>query len=138
MNIDKGKYDDIINLPHYVSKKHPQMSLENRSAQFAPFAALTGYEDEVEETARITDKRIEITDEIKSKINMKLQIIQEKIKTNPKVTITYFISDNKKEGGSYKTVTSNVLKIDKYNKQIILKDNKEIFISDIINIIWLM
>lgn len=135
MNIDKGKYDDIINLPHYVSKKHPQMSLENRSAQFAPFAALTGYEDEVEETARITDKRIEITDEIKSKINMKLQIIQEKIKTNPKVTITYFISDNKKEGGSYKTVTSNVLKIDKYNKQIILKDNKEIFISDIINII---
>lgn len=135
MNIDKGKYDDIINLPHYVSKKHPQMSLENRSAQFAPFAALTGYEDEVEETARITDKRIEITDEIKSKINMKLQIIQETIKTNPKVTITYFISDNKKEGGSYKTVTSNVLKIDKYNKQIILKDNKEIFISDIINII---
>ena len=133
--ISKSKYDDIINMSHHISKKHPRMSLENRSAQFAPFAALTGYEDEVEETARITDKRIEITDEIKSKINMKLQIIQEKIKTNPKVTITYFISDNKKEGGSYKTVTSNVLKIDKYNKQIILKDNKEIFISDIINII---
>ena len=129
------KYNDIINLPHYISNKHPQMTIESRAAQFAPFAALTGYEDEVEETARITDKRIEITDEIKSKINMKLQIIQEKIKTNPKVTITYFISDNKKEGGSYKTVTSNVLKIDKYNKQIILKDNKEIFISDIINII---
>ena len=135
MKISKSKYDDIINMSHHISKKHPRMSLENRSAQFAPFAALTGYEDEVEETARITDKRIEITDEIKSKINMKLQIIQEKIKTNPKVTITYFISDNKKEGGSYKTVTSNVLKIDKYNKQIILKDNKEIFISDIINII---
>lgn len=135
MKISKSKYDDIINMSHHISKKHPRMSLENRSAQFAPFAALTGYEDEVEETARITDKRIEITDEIKSKINMKLQIIQETIKTNPKVTITYFISDNKKEGGSYKTVTSNVLKIDKYNKQIILKDNKEIFISDIINII---
>ncbi len=135
MKISKSKYDDIINMSHHISKKHPRMSLENRSAQFAPFAALTGYEDEVEETARITDKRIEITDEIKSKINMKLQIIQEKININPKVTITYFISDNKKEGGSYKTVTSNVLKIDKYNKQIILKDNKEIFISDIINII---
>lgn len=135
MKISKGKYDDIINMSHHISKKHPRMSLENRSAQFAPFAALTGYEDEVEETARITDKKIEITDEIKSTINMRLQIIQEKIKTNPKVTITYFISDNKKEGGSYKTVTSNVLKIDKYNKQIILKDNKEIFISDIINII---
>ena len=135
MKISKGKYDDIINMPHHISKKHPRMSLENRSAQFAPFAALTGYEDEVEETARITDKRIEITDEIKSTINMRLQIIQEKINTKPKVTIKYFIPDNKKEGGSYKTVTSNVLKIDKYNKQIILKDNKEIFISDIINII---
>ena len=135
MKISKGKYDDIINMSHHISKKHPRMSLENRSAQFAPFAALTGYEDEVEETARITDKRIEITDEIKSKINMKLQIIQETIKTNPKVTITYFISDNKKEGGSYKTVTSNVLKIDQYKKLVVLKDNTKIFISDIINII---
>ena len=79
MKISKSKYDDIINMSHHISKKHPRMSLENRSAQFAPFAALTGYEDEVEETARITDKRIEITDEIKSKINMKLQIIQETI-----------------------------------------------------------
>ena len=135
MKISKGKYDDIINMPHHISKKHPRMSLENRSAQFASFAALTGYEDEVEETARITDKRIEITDEIKSKINMKLQIIQETIKTKPKVTIKYFIPDNKKEGGSYKTVTSNVLKIDQYKKLVVLKDNTKIFISDIINII---
>lgn len=135
MKISKGKYDDIINMPHHISKKHPRMSLENRSAQFAPFAALTGYEDEVEETARITDKRIEITDEIKSTINMRLQIIQEKINTKPKVTIKYFIPDNKKEGGSYKTVTSNVLKIDQYKKLVVLKDNTKIFISDIINII---
>ena len=135
MKISKGKYDDIINMPHHISKKHPRRSLENRSAQFAPFAALTGYEDEVEETARITDKRIEITDEIKSTINMRLQIIQEKINTKPKVTIKYFIPDNKKEGGSYKTVTSNVLKIDQYKKLVVLKDNTKIFISDIINII---
>lgn len=135
MKISNGKYDDIINMPHHISKKHPRMSLENRSAQFASFAALTGYEDEVEETARITDKRIEITDEIKSTINMRLQIIQEKINTKPKVTIKYFIPDNKKEGGSYKTVTSNVLKIDQYKKLVVLKDNTKIFISDIINII---
>ena len=135
MKISNGKYDDIINMPHHISKKHQRMSLENRSAQFAPFAALTGYEDEVEETARITDKRIEITDEIKSTINMRLQIIQEKINTKPKVTIKYFIPDNKKEGGSYKTVTSNVLKIDQYKKLVVLKDNTKIFISDIINII---
>ena len=135
MRISNGKYDDIINMSHYISKKHPRMSLENRSAQFAPFTALTGYEDEVEETARLTDKKIELTDERKDIINLKLKTIQEKIYTNPKVTITYFIPDNKKEGGSYKTVTSNVLKIDTYRKLIVLKDNTKIFISNIINIV---
>ena len=134
MRTAKGKYDDIINMPHHISKKHPRMSLENRSAQFAPFAALTGYEDEVEETARLTDKRIEITDEMKTEINIKLKTIQEKIYTKPKVTITYFIPDSKKEGGSYKTVTSNVMKIDKYKQTIILKDKTEILINFITNI----
>lgn len=134
MKISKGKYDDIINMPHHISKKHPRMSLENRSAQFAPFAALTGYEDEVEETARLTDKRIEITDEIKTEINIKLKTIQEKIYAKPKVTITYFIPDSKKEGGSYKTVTSNVMKIDKYKQTIILKNKTEIPINFITNI----
>ena len=134
MKISKGKYDDIINMPHHISKKHPRMSLENRSAQFAPFAALTGYEDEVEETARITDKKIEITDEIKTEMNIKLKSIQEKIYTKPKVTITYFIPDSKKEGGSYKIVTSNVMKIDKYKQTIVLKDKTEIPINFITNI----
>ena len=134
MKISNGKYDDIINMPHHISKKHPRMSLENRSAQFAPFAALTGYEDEVEEIARITDKKIEITDEVKSIINLKLKTIQEKINTKPKVTITYFIPDSKKEGGSYKIVTSNVMKIDKYKQTIVLKDKTEIPINFITNI----
>lgn len=134
MKTSNWKYDDIINMPHHVSKKHPRMSLENRSAQFAPFAALTGYEDEVEETARLTDKRIEITDEIKNTINMKLKIIQEKLYTKPKVTITYFIPDNKKEGGSYKTITSNLLNIDKYKQLIILKDKIEVPVKFITNI----
>lgn len=134
MRISNEKYDDIINMSHHVSKKHPRMSLKNRSAQFAPFAALTGYEDEVEETARLTDKRIEITDEIKNTINMKLKIIQEKLYTKPKVTITYFIPDNKKEGGSYKTITSNLLNIDKYKQLIILKDKIEVPVKFITNI----
>ena len=134
MRISNEKYDDIINMSHHVSKKHPRMSLKNRSAQFAPFAALTGYEDEVEETARITDKKIEITDEVKSIINLKLKTIQEKINTKPKVTITYFIPDSKKEGGSYKIVTSNVMKIDKYKQTIVLKDKTEIPINFITNI----
>lgn len=134
MKISKCKYDDIINMPHHISKKHSQMSLENRSAQFAPFAALTGYEDEVEETARPTDKRIEITDEIKTEMNIKLKTIQEKIYAKPKVTVKYFIPDIKKEGGSYKIVTSNVIKIDKYKQTIILKDKTEIPINFITNI----
>lgn len=134
MKTSKGEYVDIINMPHHISKKHPRMSLENRSAQFAPFAALTGYEDEVEETARLTDKKIEITDEIKTEINIKLKTIQEKIYVKPKVTVKYFIPDTKKEGGSYKTVTSNIIKIDKYKQTIVLKDKIEIPINFITNI----
>ena len=134
MRTAKGKYDDIINMGHHISKKHTRMSLENRSAQFAPFAALTGYEDEVEEIARLTDKRIEITDEMKTEINIKLKTIQEKIYAKPKVTVKYFIPDTKKEGGSYKTVTSNIIKIDKYKQTIVLKDKREIPINFITNI----
>lgn len=133
MKISKGKYDDIINLPHHVSKKHPRMSLENRSAQFAPFAALTGYEDEIEETGRITDRKIDISDEVRNILDEKIKKIQTKIYTEPKVTITYFIPDTKKQGGSYKTITSNVIKIDKYKQLIILKDRKEIPIKFITN-----
>ena len=94
-------YDDIINLPHHVSKKHPPMSLYARSAQFAPFAALTGYEDAVRETARETNERIEIDDELKLILDGKIQILFEKIKVKPEVTFTYFIPDLRKDGGAY-------------------------------------
>ena len=134
MRISNGKYDDIINMPHHVSKKHQRMSLENRSAQFAPFAALTGYDDAVEETARQTDKQIEITDEIKNEINMKLKTIQEKLYTKPKVTITYFIPDSKKEGGKYKKITNYITKIDEHKQKIIFDNNVEISIINIVNI----
>ena len=76
---DNGKYDDIINMPHHISKKHPQMSIEMRSAQFAPFAALTGYEDAVEETGRLTSERIDIDEELKVILNKKLKTIQKEI-----------------------------------------------------------
>ena len=106
-------YSDIINLSRPVSKR-PRMSLEQRSAQFAPFAALTGYEGQVKETARLTDKRIELNEELKEILDLKIQLIQEKIKEQPDVTITYFIPDDKKQGGKYKTVTNSVKKIDTY------------------------
>ena len=97
------KYDDIINLPHYEPKYHARMSMYKRSAQFAPFSALVGYDEQVKECSRITDKRLEIDDELKEKISNKLNKINEFIKEYPAVEITYFIPDDKKEGGKYVT-----------------------------------
>ena len=128
------QYDDIINLPHHISKKHPQMSLYARSAQFAPFAALTGYEEAVKETARETNERIDIEDELKSILDGKLQIILEQIKNHPEISITYFIADSKKNGGEYVTVTGLVKKVDLYNQYIYLIDNTAIPINEIIDI----
>lgn len=128
------QYDDIINLPHHISKKHPQMSLYARSAQFAPFTALTGYEEAVKETARETNERIDIEDELKSILDGKLQIILEQIKNHPEISITYFIADSKKNGGEYVTVTGLVKKVDLYNQYIYLIDNTEIPINEIIDI----
>lgn len=134
MNNNTGKYDDIIKLPHHVSKKHPQMSLEARSAQFAPFSPLTGYEDAVHEMARLTSDRIEIEEDVKLILNNKLKKLQEQINNKPTVTFTYFIPDVKKDGGKYITVTGNVEKIDKYRKLIILENKTAIPISEIIEI----
>ena len=129
-----NKYKDIINLPHHVSKNHPRMSLNNRSAQFAPFSALTGYSEKIKETARITDKKIELDEGLKTVINNRLQIIKENIKSVPQVTITYFIKDQRKSGGSYKTIITNIKKIDEVNKIFVLTNNEKIQIDDIINI----
>ena len=119
------KYDDIINMPHHVSKKHPQMSLYARSAQFAPFAALTGYEEAVKETARETENELDIDDELKAILDDKLQLIIEQKDNKPEVSITYFVKDKKKQ---------IVKKIDSYNQILSLADNTEIPIKDIIDI----
>lgn len=126
-------YKDIINLPHHISKKRPQMSLYARSAQFAPFAALTGYSDEVKEKARLTNKKIELSEEEKEFLNSKILKINEVIKTKPKISVTYFVKDLKKEGGSYLTVTDNVKRIDDVLGVIKFK-TKDIKMDDIINI----
>ena len=108
----ENNYDDIINLPHHVSTRHQQMPISDRAAQFAPFAALTGYDDAVKETARLTTKRIDIDDGLKQVLNEKLNIILDNIKDKPEVTFTYFIYDKKKSGGKYVDITGNVRKID--------------------------
>lgn len=129
-----NNYEDIINLPHHVSKKHPQMSIWSRSAQFAPFAALTGYDDAVKETARLTDKRLEIDEGLKNILNNKLQYILENKLLQPEITFTYFVYDTKKSGGKYIEKTGVVKKIDLNEKYIMLKDKTKISIDEIINI----
>lgn len=128
------KYDDIIELEHHKSKKHTPMSLYARSAQFAPFAALTGYEGQVKETARLTDRRIELDEEMKLILDLKIQVIKEMLSDNPEVEITYFIPDTRKDGGKYVTIINNVKKIDSYNEHIIMQNNLKIEIKEIINI----
>ena len=128
-----GNYDDIINLKRPISK-HPKMSLYQRSAQFAPFAALTGYEGQVKETARLTDRRIELDEEMKLILDLKIQVIKEMLSDNPEVEITYFIPDTRKDGGKYETIINNVKKIDSYNEHIIMQNNLKIEITEIINI----
>lgn len=129
-----NKYKDIINLPHHVSKTRKPMSLYNRAAQFAPFAALTGYNDAIKETARLTEQKIELSDELKNMLNQKIKLIIENIKLQPEVVITYFVHDNKKSGGVYKTISGNVKRIDEVEKCIIFTNKLKIFFSDIISI----
>lgn len=126
-----NKYQDIINLPHYEPKKHPRMSMESRSAQFAPFAALTGYEDAVIETGRLTQNKIELDNEQKLSINNKLQYV---LNTSEEVSITYFVKDLKKSGGKYIEKTGYIKKVDTIKQQIIFIDKTIIQIENVIDI----
>lgn len=131
-----NKYDDIIDLPHHVSKTRKPMSLYNRAAQFAPFAALTGYDDAIEETARLTETKVELSDELKNDLNQKINFIKNNIKVHPEITIKYFVLDNKKSGGIYKSLTSIIKKVDDFNKCLIFADNTNVYFDDIISITW--
>lgn len=130
----KSKYEDILNLPHHVSNIYPHMSTLSRAAQFSPFAALNGYDRQVEEISRITSKRKDIDEDLKLIINNKLQVIQKNINLHPMVTITYFVSDKRKDGGKYITMSSDIKKIDSYNHVIVFTNNVSININDIIDI----
>ena len=116
-------YRDIIDLPHHVSEHHPQMSLYDRAAQFAPYAALVGYHDMVGEEARLVDQRIELSDEMIARLNQKLNRIARSIAKGerPIVSITYFLPDALKDGGRYETVTEQVRKVDVSGQRIILE-----------------
>lgn len=128
---EKFPYEDIINLPPHISKKHPQPTMMDRAARFAPFAAITGYEEMVLEEARITEERIDLDEGTLSILNEKLNMIQEFIDEEPEVTITYFEPDKKKSGGAYVNITGIVKRIDEYEHLVIMTDDKKIRIEDI-------
>lgn len=126
-----GKYDDIIDLPHHVSERHPQMPAMDRAAQFSPFAALTGHRDMIAEAERLTEKKIELEEGEQQEIMTCLQILLGKIKEKPEAAVTYFVPDEKKSGGSYRTVCGAVIKVDGDKKQVVMENGTEIPMEDI-------
>lgn len=128
-----NNYDDIINLNRPISK-HKHMIIEERSAQFAPFAALVGYDNAVKETARLTENKIELNDEQQDMLNFKLRYLYDNINNKNEVTITHFVKDNKKVGGKYITTTGIIKQIDPVQENIKLNNNVIIYMNDIINI----
>lgn len=110
------------------------MSMLDRAAQFSPFAALTGYDAAVKETARLTDRRIELDEYSKAALDERLQLLQDHMKENPEITITYFKPDERKDGGAYLPVTGSVKKIDAYEKCIVMMDKQKVPIDEIIEI----
>ena len=129
-----GPYDDIINLPHHTSATRPRMPRENRAAQFSPFAALTGYETAIKETARLTDERIELSESMIAELDAKLSLLADSITERPEIAVTYFLPDEKKSGGAYVTAAGTAKKIDDYERTIIFTDGKKIAITDVLEI----
>ena len=121
-----NRYNEIINLPHHVSKTRPQMPMSDRAAQFAPFAALTGYDSAIKETGRLTDERIELDEEALTALNRKYQLLIEALDDAPEVTIIYFQPDERKAGGQYVSATGTVKKVDTFGRRILLQDGTRI------------
>ena len=134
---DKHKYDDIINQPHPTSKKHSRMPICARAAQFSPFAALTGLDEAIEETARVTDVIHELDENALEIMDDRLNLLIKGIDSRQPVTITYFVPDSKKAGGKYVTHTGVIKKLDEYEHKIIFENNTEVLIDRVIELLLL-
>ena len=128
---EKFPYEDIVNLQPHISKRHPQPSMMDRAARFAPFAAITGYEEMVLEEARVTEEWVDLTESALERLNERLVILQEHLPAQPEVSITYFEPDQRKSGGAYVTHTGIVKRIDLYEHLLIMMDGKKIRIDSI-------
>lgn len=129
-----GKYDDIIHLPHHVSSTRSHMSLTDRAAQFSPFSALAGHDAAIKETARLTDLKIELSEDSKDTLGLKLNILADMASSHPEIAVTYFSPDDKKEGGSYITVSGVLKKIDNFEHTIVMMDSTRIPIDKLFEI----
>ncbi len=134
INTNNHQYDDIINLPHYVSPTRPRMSMIDRAAQFSPFAALTGYDAAIKETGRLTDQRIELSEDSRAALDRKQQLLMDNLADRPEVSLTYFVPDERKSGGAYVTVTGQVKKVDDYQRLLLLTDGTKIPLDDILDL----
>ena len=132
----KTHYDDIIYLPHHVSRNHPQMPLRERAAQFAPFAALTGYEASVGETARLSVERRELDAQEAEELNRRLVALIARLSERPEVTIEYFVPDERKSGGAYVTVTGRVRNISVAERLLVMEDGTEIPMEDVDSVVF--
>ena len=129
-------YDDIIRLPHHVSQNHPQMSMHDRAAQFAPFAALTGYESAVGETARLTSERRELDPQEAAELNRRLASLIARLPERPEVTIEYFVPDDRKAGGAYVTMTGVVRHVTVEKRTLVMEDETVIPLEDIDSVVF--
>ncbi len=126
-------YDDILRLPHPTSERHPRMPVRDRAAIFSPFAALTGHGAAIAETARLTQRRVELDEDAGAELDRKLQILAEAIAERPEAAITWFRPDGRKEGGSYVTSTGRLKKVDRVERTVVLADGTKIPLDDILN-----
>ena len=131
--IDRN-YDDMINMPCPTSPRPPRMPRADRAAQFAPFAALTGYDAAIDETGRLTDTKIDISEDMREKLDLKQNFLADIIDEQPEISVTYFIPDKKKSGGAYVTANGRLKQIDEYEQLIILTDGKKIPIQEVYSI----
>ena len=129
-----GDYNDIIYLPHHVSPTRPQMSMRDRAAQFSPFAALTGYDAAIRETARLTQEKVELDEQELAVLDRKFQLLLEQLGRCPQVTITWFVPDELKQGGRYLSITDVVKKVDAAARFVLLQNAGRICMDDIVEI----
>ena len=134
MSMAANKYSEIMGLPHHVSKTRPQMPMSDRAAQFAPFAALTGFDSAIKETGRLIDERIELDEEALTVLNMRYQLLMDALDEEPEVTITYFQPDERKAGGKYVSATGAVKKVDDFERRITMQDGTKIPMDDVLSI----